>query len=240
MLLLKNRISEMQRELMLRLEEIDANKEEETKAVKQRYIQMFNEKAEELHSAREDIKKYQKEEKEKLTLITDLQDREEELQNLLGKTRAALEDEYKGKCEEVRLEVKKAEEKTKEVEKELEGAKWQQEQLQESYRTSVQSLARRLHEITSILREHQEEQEGERVKCLIVKEEEEEIFGLHIPTSDSNLQANSVSSEDSAVVIEKVKVIAEEERGSESEGLTSSSKGRKRSKARRRRNKHKN
>ncbi len=63
----------MQQELSFRLEEIEVNCEKETKAVKDRYIKLFNEKAEELHQTKEVLKKAE-------VQIADLQDREEEVQ----------------------------------------------------------------------------------------------------------------------------------------------------------------
>ena len=57
--------------------------------------------------------------------------------------------------EEVRREVVAATERSDRLERQLEATRVEYEALQESYRGSVQSLARRLHEITAILREHQ-------------------------------------------------------------------------------------
>ncbi len=108
-----SRISAMHREMELRLEEINASKEDETAEVKARYVQMFREKAEELHQAKEKLSGTQAQ-------VRDLQDREEELQNLLSRTRSRLEGEYRERAEEVGAEVRAATERAEKVEAELE------------------------------------------------------------------------------------------------------------------------
>ncbi len=102
----------MHRELDLRLEEAYSSKEEETSAVKSRYIQMFDEKASELHCARERLSLSE-------AAVRDLQEREEELQSLLERTRAALDSEYDQRLREVREELKMAHERTEKVEQEM-------------------------------------------------------------------------------------------------------------------------
>ena len=113
----------MQQELELRLEEINANKDEETSQVKQRYIQMFNEKAEELHAAKEELGAARKEVKERDEQVRDLQDREEELQNLLSKTQSSLEGEYKDRIDELHREAEDTKKHCSRLETELEATK---------------------------------------------------------------------------------------------------------------------
>jgi len=184
------RISEMQEELSLRLEEINGNKEEEMALVKKRYIQLFNEKAEELHEAKERLTAASKELGEARSQVTDLQDREEELQNLLGKTRSSLEEEYRGRAAQLAADVKAAEERARASEASLEATSARYAELQESYRASVQSLGRRLGEITCLLRDSQHESNSNVVK---------------VNVSESSSLPSVILSDDSAVVCENKK-----------------------------------
>jgi len=162
-----------------------------------RYIQLFNEKAEELHETKEKLSQANKETKGAQTQVQDLQDREEELQNLLGKTRSSLEEEYRSKAEELRKEVNASAERAAALDLSLEEASARYIDLQESYRSSVQSLGKRLGEITTVLREHHEREALQREVTMERPQND---------ADESSSQPSVVLSDDSAVVCDRKKV----------------------------------
>ncbi|XP_059099326.1 CAP-Gly domain-containing linker protein 1-like [Tigriopus californicus] len=162
--LYESQIDSMQNELSLRLEELDENRDQELDKVKQRYIDLFDEKAEELHTVKEQLSKSTKELNEAKRLITDLEFREVELQDLLSKARSQMDDKYQATNEEVQREISSLKLYTIEVETELEHLKAQYEGLQSSYKQSVDALGSRLYEITDLLQAHKLNEDLE-LKC---------------------------------------------------------------------------
>ena len=88
-----------------RYEELDCNRDEELGKVKERYIKLFQEKAEECVQIRDEHSQCPDQIKERDRKISDLQYREEELQNLLSKTQSSIEEKYKGCSKEVLKEI---------------------------------------------------------------------------------------------------------------------------------------
>ena len=118
---------------------------------------MFNEKAEELHTTKEELTSSKRK-------ISDLEYREEELLALLNKTRASMDDQFKEKSKEVEQEMAKLQKNSNEVQMELDTVKDQYKDLQESYRHSVDLLGRRLYDISDLLKEYQEMEQKLKAK----------------------------------------------------------------------------
>jgi hypothetical protein len=169
---------------------------------------LFNEKAEELHQTKERLTAAHKETEGTRAQVRDLQDREEELQNLLGKTRASLEDEYRDKAQHLRREVEVSSERVAELELSLEETSTRYAQLQESYKSSVQSLGIRLGEITAVLRDHQEQEDERRRQTM----------------DDTGSQPSVELSDDSAVVCDRRAKEREDEKEAEDNEMAASIK----------------
>ena len=73
--------------------------------MKERYIKLFQEKAEECVRIRDELSRSEDHVKDRDRRIADLQYREEELQNLLSKTQTSIEEKYRGGSEEVLQEI---------------------------------------------------------------------------------------------------------------------------------------
>ena len=101
----ESKMAGMERDLQVRYDELDSNRDEELGKVKERYIKLFQEKAEECVMIRDEHSHCKDKLKERDRKIADLQYREEELQNLLSKTQSSIEEKYKGCSEEVLLEI---------------------------------------------------------------------------------------------------------------------------------------
>ena len=148
----EGKVVEVQREMERRLEEINAVHAREVDAVKSRYVTLFDEKAGELHALREEHAKSTKGLKEAEARVADLEYREEELQGLLSKSRSGvMETELKEKGVQFESEMAALRTHAAAVEEEVEEARRQYDQLQESYRNSVSMLETRLLEITGLL-----------------------------------------------------------------------------------------
>ena len=151
--LYESKMAEMQEELALRLEEINENKEVEMRKVKERYIQLFNEKAEQLHSEQEAHKDSKRKVEEADKRIVELEYREVEMQTMMDNTRESIDKKFREKVEEYNVETAKMAEHTEMLEKELERIREQYETVEESYRNSVQMLGSKLREVTTVLKE---------------------------------------------------------------------------------------
>jgi hypothetical protein len=155
--LYESRVSLMQEELGRRIEEINECKAIEVDQVKERYIGLFEEKAAELSSLRAIHSSTNEELRLAKARIVDLEEREAESQTLLGRSQAAQEERFRTCNDEITAELVLLREVTARSESELESARQRYEALQQSYRTSVETLQKRLLEITSLLHEHSKE-----------------------------------------------------------------------------------
>ncbi len=144
----------MQKEVSLTMEQMDTRKEEEMAGVKERYIKLFHEKTEELHECQEALKKAK-------SKITDMELREAEMQTLLGRSQAATE----AQLTEVR-------QRSEALEADLTETRQRYEELQESYKSSVEVLGKRLYDISDLLKAYQMKEKPKENK---VEEEVKEM-----------------------------------------------------------------
>lgn len=128
----------VQNEVSLRMEEMDSNKEREKAKVKERYIQLFHEKTEELHQVQTELKGL------KAKNVT-FERREREMQLLMSRTQKATDSQVEdltAKCQS--------------LEDKLRSTQIEYEKLQQSYTKSVDVLGARLFQISDLLKSYQE------------------------------------------------------------------------------------
>lgn len=145
----ESKMNQMQHELDQRLDEITNSKNVDVEGVKQRYIQLFQEKAEEIHSIREKYETSVSELNESRHRCADLEFRERELQDLVSKTRSSYEEKYRDSIEEVRVEMSHLQSYTSKVETQLGMLQSAYERLQVHCLEQVESLQSRILELSA-------------------------------------------------------------------------------------------